>query len=85
MFPLRFMRGQIQENRDLALSRPAPWVRQAFATGAGTAGDDDNAGRVPGSVYGTCPGDPRRQPHVMLRPGHDNLASRVASWDDWHA
>ena len=56
MFPLRFARGQMETNRQTALTAGAAMSRQAFATGTemgGAGGILEQMSKIPGAIQGT--------------------------------
>ena len=76
MFPTRFMRGNIEENRQLALSASAALGPQAFATGTSTQSMMRSLSGQFGNIIG---GNPQDLLNLM------NVASRVGAGVNWGA
>jgi hypothetical protein len=76
MFPTRFMRGAISDNRNLALQASAGLAQQSFATGMGTT---PMMGMLAGQFGNVLGGNPADLINLM------NVGSQVGAGINWNA
>jgi hypothetical protein len=76
MFPTRFMRGAITDNRNLALQASAGLAQQSFATGMGTT---PMMGMLAGQFGNVMGGNPADLVNLM------NIGSQVGAGINWNA